>query len=173
MEYPKIEILKLDPVTMEPSEDGFDYKVTTYEDGSTMKQLLTAPATLSLEQVKEEKKEELTQAYYMSFTAFQSDATGVLKTYPADAEAQQNLKDYEQRAIADPEKDSFWFKTLEDGTLIQHTRKQFLQLMEDAELFKVNQTIKQNNLINQVEAVVVGDLTEDEAKAQVEAITWE
>lgn len=118
----------------------------------------------SLEEIKVEKKVELLQAYYASFTTFQSSATGTIKTYPCDQEAQQNLKDYEQRLIANPNKDSFWFKTIEDGTLVNHTRAQFLQLMEDAETFKVNLTIKYNDKIKQVDLATT--------ETEVNAIVW-
>jgi hypothetical protein len=118
----------------------------------------------TLDEVKADKKSELLQYYYGSFATFQSSATGTLKTYPIDLEAQDNLKDYQQRLIADSTKDSFWFKTIEDGTLIQHTRAQFLQLLEDAETFKVTQTIHYNDKLDEVNAAT------DEAT--VNTIVW-
>lgn len=118
----------------------------------------------TLDEIKNEKLQELEQAYYSSFTVFQSDATGTLKTYPINAEAQDNLRDLQQRLIADPNKDSFWFKTIEDGTLVNHTRVQFLQLMEDAESFKVQQTQHFDELVLDWNAAT------DEATVQ--AIQW-
>jgi hypothetical protein len=118
----------------------------------------------TLDEIKKDKVVKLQQSYYASFTTFQSSALGTLKTYPIDLEAQKNFNDYQNRLIADSNKDSFYFKTLEDGTLINHTRLQFLQLMEDGELFKVNQTIKINNLVNQVKTATTID--------EVNAIVW-
>lgn len=118
----------------------------------------------TLDEIKVAKKTVLLQSYYASFTIFQSSATGTLKTYPIDAEAQGNFKDYEQRLISNPNKDSFWFKTIEDGNLIEHTRLQFIQLLEDAETFKVLQTQHYNDKKNQVEQAT--------DKATVEAIVW-
>lgn len=118
----------------------------------------------AIEEVKNDKIFELQQSYYAWFTTFQSSALGSLKTYPIDEEAQKNFNDYQNRLIADPNKDSFFFKTVEDGTLVNHTRAQFLQVLEDAEIFKVNQTIKLNDLVKQVNASTT--------KEEVEAIVW-
>lgn len=118
----------------------------------------------TLDEVKEQKLNELQQSYYASFVTFQSNALGTIRTYPFDLEAQNNLRDYQNRMIADPNKDNFYFKTIEDATLVLHNRVQFLQLMEDAEMFKVNQTIKINDLINQVNAATT--------KVEVDTIAW-
>lgn len=94
--------------------------------------------TQTLDQVKTSKMQELDQAYQFAFMTFQSLATGVTKTYPINQEAQDDLKDLQQRLIADPNKNSFYFLTIEDGILINHTRSQFLQLLDDAESKKVS-----------------------------------
>jgi hypothetical protein len=144
-------------------------EITEYtQDGETISHVIKTSIPqeiiLTFDEVKSKKNEELQKLYYASFTTFQSDALDVVKTYPIDKEAQDNLKDYQNRLIADTNKDSFYFKTIEDGTLILHNRQQFLKLMEDAEMFKVNQTIKLNDLINQV------NLTK--TKEELDLIVW-
>lgn len=120
----------------------------------------------SLNEIKQEKIQELEQSYYASFITFQSTALGTINTYPADTEAFNNLKDYEQRMIANPNKNSFFFKTLEAGTLVEHTRAQILQVMDDAEFFKVKQTQKLDGLVSQVKDPAT------DTPEKVNAITW-
>lgn len=103
---------------------------------------ITVTGIKSLQDVKNDKMAELEQAYANSFTTFQSSALGMTKTYPIDSEAQGNLKDLQNRLIADPNKNSFYFKTNDDGKLMLHTRIQFLQLLADAEAFEVQQVQK-------------------------------
>jgi hypothetical protein len=103
-----------------------------------------------LSQVKEAKIAQLQQFYYGSFTTFTSSALGTVKTYPLDLEAQGNLKDLQDRLIADSTKTTFYFKTIEDGTLMAHTRAEFLQLMQDAETYKVNQTTHYDSKVTAV-----------------------
>jgi hypothetical protein len=147
------------------SDDNYDYIV--YSNGSTVKSIKSNVPMVALDEIKTQKIQSLQQSYYASFTTFQSDALGTVKTYPIDKEAQDNLRDYQNRLIADPNKDSFYFKTIEDATLVLHNRQQFLQLMEDAEMFKVNQTIKINDLVKRVEtAYNNGD------SSGIEIITW-
>lgn len=143
--------------------DG-EFQVTEYDNGYVIRVPKQEEVTANIYDIKKQKSKELQQNYYSSFTNFQSSALGMLKTYPIDKEAQENLRDYQNRLIADPSKDSFYFKTIEDGTLILHTRQQFLKLMDDAEMFKVNQTIKINDLINQVTVATTS--------AEVNAIVW-
>lgn len=118
----------------------------------------------TLSQAKASKIAELQQSYYASFTTFQSSATGVLKTYPIDSEAQSNFERLERRLIADANKSTFNFKTIEDGTLIAHTRAQFLQLLADAETFTVNQTTHYDSKVSSVNSAA--DVP------TVQAITW-
>lgn len=118
----------------------------------------------TLDQTKKNKIANLQQSYFASFTTFTSSALGVQKTYPIDGEAQTNLEQLERRLIADTNKNSFYFKTIEDGTLVNHTRTQFLQLMADAETFKVNQTTHYDSLVSQVNAATTVDA--------VNAIIW-
>lgn len=141
--------------------DG-DMQVTEYDNGTVVK--IQVQNTPSIDDIKKQKIQELQQSYYASFTTFQSSALGTVKTYPIDKEAQDNLRDYQNRLIADPNKDAFYFKTIEDATLVLHNRLQFLQLMEDAEMFKVNQTIKINDLVNQV--------TSASSPEEVDAVVW-
>lgn len=87
----------------------------------------------TLEDWRAQKNEELAAAYNAAFTTFTSNALGNTKTYPITQEAQDDLKDLQNRLIADPNKNSFYFLTMDDGILINHTRVQFLQLLSDAE----------------------------------------
>lgn len=119
---------------------------------------------LTLNNIKAFKIIELEQSYFGSFSTFQSSALGVLKTYPINAEAQDNLRDLQNRLIADPNKTTFYFKTIEDGTLVAHTRAQFLQLMQDAETYKVNQTTHFDSKVLSVNSATTADA--------VNAITW-
>lgn len=105
---------------------------------------------LPLDQVKASKMSELDQSYKSCFTIFQSNALGVTKTYPINGEAQDNLKDLQQRLIADPNKNNFDFLTIEDGILVSHTRIQFLELLQDAETFEVTLHNKYRGYANQV-----------------------
>lgn len=142
--------------------DSYDLTLLGKQYDSINKVFNVPAQTLS--QAKQTKIAQLQQSYYASFTTFQSNATGTLKTYPVDAEAQDNLRDLQNRLIADSNKNSFYFKTIEDGTLINHTRTQFLQLMEDAETFKVQQTQHYDSKVASVNAAT--DVT------TVEAIIW-
>lgn len=131
----------LDPITLEPSNSGIKYERQTFDDGRVILAAMDGNPTVDpVVLAKENKLLELQRSYYASFTTFQSNTTGTVKTYPIDSEAQDNLRDLQNRLIADSNKNSFYFKTIEDRTLINHTRAQFLQLMQDAETFKVNQT---------------------------------
>lgn len=118
----------------------------------------------TLDHAKQDKINQLLQSFNSSFQIFQSSALGVLKTYPVDAEAQSNLDRLERRLIADPNKNDFNFKTMEDGTLVLHTRVQFLQLLQDAETFIVQQTKKYDGYVSQVNVATTND--------QVNAIVW-
>lgn len=144
-----------------------ELQVTEFENGTVLKVAVQSEVPVTLEDTKKQKLKELQQSYYSSFTTFQSSALGSVKTYPFDSEAQKNFNDYQNRLIADPNKDTFYFKTIEDGTLILHNRMQFLQVLEDAEMFKVNQTIKLNELINQVNTAY-----NNSDQAGIEAIVW-
>lgn len=142
-----------------------NYLIRELNSGTIIKMLINETAREeTLDEIKRKKINELQKSYYSSFTTFHSDALGSLKTYPIDLEAQNNLKDYQDRLIADTNKDTFYFKTIEDGTLVLHNRLQFLQLMDDAEMFKVNQTIKINNLIHQIDVATTQE--------ELEMILW-
>lgn len=104
----------------------------------------------TLDQVKQSKMAELNQSYQSCFSTFQSNALGTVKTYPINGEAQDNLKDLQQRLIADPNKNNFDFLTMEDGLLVSHTRIQFLELLQDAETFEVTLHNKYRGYANQV-----------------------
>jgi hypothetical protein len=113
---------------------------------------ITITGIKTLEDVKNEKLVELEQAYQSAFTTFQSSVLGTVKTYPITTEAQTDLEDLQNRLIADPNKSSFYFLTLEDGILIKHTRAQFLQLLEDAETRKVSIHNQNRTYANQINA---------------------
>jgi hypothetical protein len=130
--------------------NGIKYMKETFDTGSSSLTLVhDFPKTLV--DVKNEKYMELEQAYSNSFTVFQSNATGTMKTYPINAEAKDNLERLQRRLIADPAKDSFSFYTLEDANLINHTRTQFLKLLDDAEAFEIAQHIRLNDRKKDVE----------------------
>jgi hypothetical protein len=121
---------------------------------------------LTLDQTKESKNKELDKAYEESFTVFQSSTLGEVKTYPINVEARGKFEELQQRLIADSDKNSFYFYTIEDANLVEHTRSQFLKLLDDAELFEVQQHIKLNNLKAQVNDPATDTLD------KVNAITW-
>jgi F0F1-type ATP synthase gamma subunit len=147
------------------TEGNITYKIETVD---TVNQIATIKSIheviKNLDDVKQDKINELEIAYNASFTVFTSNATGVTKTYPINQEAKDNLERLQRRLIADPNKDSFSFYTLEDANLVDHTRSQFLQLLDDAEAFEVAQHKKYNDLKNQVNAAT------DEAT--VNSIVW-
>jgi hypothetical protein len=126
-----------------------------------------SPVTPTLDQAKQNKIAELNTDYQESFTTFQSSALGSVHTYPIDQEAQDNLDKYVQLAAANPNKNTFYFKTLEQGLMV-HTRAQFLQLVDDAEAFEVSQVKKFEakeaqvnacNTVDQVNSIVWNDTT--------------
>jgi hypothetical protein len=125
---------------------------------------ITVTGIKSLQDVKSDKMVELEQAYESCFTIFNSSALGNLKTYPINGEARDNLKDLQQRLIADPNKNNFDFLTMDDGILVTHTRAQFLQLLQDAETFEVTLHNKYRGYANQVNAAT--DIS------TVQAIKW-
>lgn len=104
----------------------------------------------TFQNIKDDKINELTEAYDNAFTTFTSNALGSTKTYPINQEARDKFEEYQNRLIADPNKNSFYFLTIEDGILMQHTRSQFLQLLDDAESFEVTLHNKYRGLINKV-----------------------
>lgn len=118
----------------------------------------------SLNFYKQQKMAELEQAYANAFTTFQSSVLGVSKTYPINQEARNKLEELQNRLIADPNKNSFYFITIDDGILVQHTRSQFLQLLDDAEALEITLHNKYRELVNSVESAT--DIT------TVNKISW-
>ncbi|HLO11494.1 MAG TPA: hypothetical protein VK190_04495 [Pseudoneobacillus sp.] len=118
----------------------------------------------TLDELKQQKIAELEEAYVNSFTIFTSSALGEVKTYPINKEAQDNLDKLQRRLIADPNKDSFYFYTVEDATLVLHNKVQFLQLLEDAETFEITQHLKFNDLKNKVLIAEYED--------EIDAVIW-
>ncbi|UOF90752.1 fibronectin type III domain-containing protein [Fodinisporobacter ferrooxydans] len=120
---------------------------------ATQDQFNQAVANLkSINDWNQEKTTEFQTAFAESFTTFQSSALGVLKTYPADAGAVQNMQYYVNLLAANPNKSTVYFKTIEDGKPVLHTRTQFFQVLDDFETFDVNRTTKFDNKIAQVNA---------------------
>jgi hypothetical protein len=157
---------------IEITDEQFSYDLVgkLYQNGVFVdpQPVIDTPPPLTPEeliaQAKSNKGIELEQAYYASFSTFQSSATGTTKTYPINGEAQDDLKDLQNRLIADPNKNTFYFLTIDDGALVAHTRVQFLQLLGDAETFEVTTHNKYRGYVAQLNSATTID--------EVNSIQW-
>lgn len=120
--------------------------------------------TSDIDVVKEAKIAQLNQACFLAITeGFQSDALGVIHSYPSDTEAQNNLSFAIKRLELEPDGATVDFKTLDAGYL-PHTLLQLNEVFKDGFDYGQAQIIKYNQLKSQVNAAITNE--------EVDSFNW-
>jgi hypothetical protein len=113
------------------------------------------------------KKQKLAQLAYFRdqeiYTSFQSSALGTTKTYSYSREAYENFRGKAIMLNLNPNISSVIWATIEDG-FIEHTRDQFITVINDGAAHEETLKMKYYNLEAQVNAATTVD--------EVNAIVW-
>jgi predicted glutamine amidotransferase len=161
-------------VQLDYGQDSDKFGVYLYHiDPTTESIVWTTKHNGTLADAKTQKLAQLAQfrddAIYSSFT---SSALGTTKTYNYSQKAASDFRGRALMLSLNPSTATVMWATLEDG-FIEHTREQFIQVCTDGDAHQTTLEMHYYQLEDQVNAIVVNDTTtEDQAIAQVDAITW-
>lgn len=152
-------------IIVEIPDNLFDFSLIGKKFDSSSQTFADVPLPpKTLDQIKADKRDEITRDYQTATQTFQSSALGSIHTYLSDDTSMSkfnaeyvyiNSSSYDESAIN-------WF-TVENGGAI-HTKDQFNQVWADGRVYLTAMFNKWDDLIKQINAAT------DEATVQ--AITW-